>query len=486
MTGIRRFKRARVMELLSGSQLDMIHEASLSIMERTGVRFDSEDARRRLVTFGCQAHPDRNGVVRFPRSVVADALKKIPQHPTYYARDPSWDVAYDGQTMFPYSGGGDPKIVDLDTGIVRPAMLEDVEAAARLGDALGNCSYATSLFVPNDVPPEMLAVKTAEVMVKNSSKAITGYAPNVEAVDFLVEMFECVSGGAEEFRRRPLISLSGSPSSPLTYSRTVSEVLIRSLELGVPYAVIPCPIAGGSGPQTIAGSLALQNAELLAGLVLMQAVDGSLATVYSGRVCFMDPRSGRDLWAITEEGLASIAMIQLAEKYRMVSDCCGMTSEISTWGPQMGIERMETILLPALGGAESVSGIGGGWEAASCLEMMVVDNEILNDLHRLLDGIEVDEDRLGLDVLEKVGPMGNFLAQPHTMRYLKKGEMRVSEFWDKRTGERAGREGPRDLREEARSRVRKILKDHVPEPLDRDVQADIEGVVRKASRELVR
>ncbi len=486
MTGVKGFKRAKGIRLLSNEQLDGIHEASLAIMEKSGIRFDSENARNHLLAAGCIAHPERTDVIRFPRSVVNDALKKVARNPTYYARDPAWDVNYDGRTMFPYSGGGDPKMIDLETGAVRPAMLEDVEAAAKLGDALDNCCYASSLVVPNEVPPEMLAIKTAEVVVKNSVKAVTGYAPNPDAVDFLVKMFECISGGEEEFRRRPLIGLSGSPSSPLTYSRHVSDVLIRSLELGVPYTVVPCPLAGGSGPQSIAGSLALQNAEVLAGIVLMQTVDGSLATVYAGRVCFMDPRSGRDLWALPEEGLASIAMIQLAGKYGMAADACGMTSEVSTWGVQMGLERMETVLLPALGGAESVSGIGGGWEAASCLEMMVIDNEILNDVERMMRGIEVDEDHLALDIIENVGPMGNFLSQKHTMDHLRKGEMRVSDLWDKRTGQRASREGPVDLRDESRRRVRKVLKEHVAEPLDRDVVRDVDEVVRRAYKALVK
>ena len=117
MTGIRGFRRAKGIRLLTNDQLDSIHEASLRIMGKSGVRFDSENARKHLLSAGCTAHPDRKDVIRFPRSVVNDAVKKIPRHPTFYARDPAWDVKYDGETMFPYSGGGDPKMVDLETGL---------------------------------------------------------------------------------------------------------------------------------------------------------------------------------------------------------------------------------------------------------------------------------------------------------------------------------------------------------------------------------
>lgn len=479
-------KRGPQVELLSDEQLGRIHEASLRILEVTGVRFDSENARKRLLSAGCSPHPVKRNVIMFPPPIVNEAVRKVPKHPTYPARDPSWDVRFDGETMFPYAGGGDPKMIDIDTESLRPAIVEDVEAAARLGDALENCCFAASLVVPNDVPAEMLAIKTIEAMVKNSTKALTGYAPDASSVDYIVKMLECVSGGTEEFRKRPLVSLSGSPSSPLTYSEHLCDVLIRSLELGVPYSVIPCPIAGGTGPMTISGSLALQNAELLAGIVLMQVVDGSLPTLYSGRVCLMDARSGRDLWAVPEQGLASIAMVQLAGRYGMVSDACGMTSDVPSWGVQMGLERMLTILMPAMAGVESVSGIGGGWEGASCLEMMIIDDEMLNDVARIMRGIEVDEDHLAVELLDRVGPMGNFLSQTHTLEHLRKGETRMSDLWDKRTSERATREGAHELRDVAKARAKKILKDHGPEPLDRDVLRGVEEVVRKASKDLVR
>lgn len=486
MTGAKGMRRGRPARVLTEEQLDRIHEASLTILEKSGVRFDSANARKHLVSAGCSPHRERKDVITFPRSVVLDAIKKVSRHPTYYARDPAWDVKYDGERVFPYAGGGDPKLIDLDTGILRPSMYEDISEAARIGDALDNCSFAAGLVVPNDVPPEMVAIKTAEAMVKNSVKSVTGYAPDPLSVDFLVKMFECVSGGSEEFRRRPLINLSGSPSSPLTYSEHMSDVLIRSLELGVPFTVVPCPIAGETGPITLSGSLALQNAEVLAGIVLMQTVDGTLATQYAGRLCFMDPKSGRDLWAVPEEGLACVAMIQLAGKYGMCADSCGMTSEIPSWGFQMGLERMMTILLPVLGGAESVSGMGGGWEGASCLEMMPVDDEILKDVDRFMAGIEVDQEHLALDMVDKAGPMGNFLAQPHTMNFLRKGELRVSDMWDKRTSDKRDKEGVKDLREDARERVRKILKEHVPDPLERDVVRDMDEVIRQAAKALVK
>jgi trimethylamine--corrinoid protein Co-methyltransferase len=196
----------------------------------------------------------------------------------------------------------------------------------------------------------------------------------------------------------------------------------------------------------------------------------------------MDPRSGRDLWGVPEEAMVSVALIQLARRYGMVADSCGMTSDVPRWDLQIGLERMMTSLVPAMAGAESLSGMGTAWEGASSLEMMVIDNEILNDISRIMDGIGVDEQRLATDQLDKVGHMGNFLAQRHTMEFLRKGEFRVSPLWDKRTTERATRDGHKPIQDVARQRARTILKEHEPERLDRDVERMIGEVIESATR----
>jgi trimethylamine--corrinoid protein Co-methyltransferase len=482
MRGIRCSPKYKV---LSDEQVDAVHEASLAILERTGIRFDSDGARKRLLKAGASNHSTRKGVVIFPRKLVEDAIRKVPKHGTYYARDPKQDIEYDGEHLFPYAGGGDPKILDLETGRSRLSTYTDVEMASRLGDALENNNYASSLVMANDFPSGLVVPMTMEATMRNSAKAVAGYAPNKETVDVLVKMWSCVSGGVEELRKRPIFSLSSSPSSPLTYGEDNCEVLIRSLGSGIPFSPVPCPICGETGPMTLSGGLAQQNAEILGGLVLMQTVDTSLPVVYSGRVCFMDPRSGRDLWGVPEEALVNVAIVQLARKYGMISDASGMASDMTRWDMQMGLELMMTVLPPALAGAESLSGIGGGWEGASSLEMMVIGNEVFNDVFRIMRGIDVDDSTLAVGLIDKVGHMGNFLAQAHTMEHVRKEEIRISSLWDKRTSDRAAKDGFRPIQEAARDRVNKILDEHVPEPLDRDIEKAVDQVLRDARKTLL-
>lgn len=483
MQGIRNPARLKV---LTEEQVDAIHEASLRLLERTGARFDHERARKRLVDQGAIPHPSRKNVLTFPRSVVEEAVRKIPRFGTYYARDPRNDVTFDGEHTFSHALGGNPATLDLETGVMRSSTLRDVEEASRMQDALEHCHTAGPLVVATDVPAPVHVLKTMQAMLENTSKCVSGYALRTAEVEILLKMGAAVAGSEEAFRKRPIFTLYGSPSSPLTYDEHVCEVILLSASNGVPVDIVPCPIAGGTAPLSLAGGLAQQNAELLAGVMLLQTVDPDIPTQYSGRLSFLDLRSGKNLWGLPELGLVSAATVQIAHRYHMTADVYGVTTDANGWDLQMGLERMVAALPPALAGADNLSGIGGAWENAGSLAMMVLDDETYADVFRLIQGIEVDDDRLALDVIEQVGPMGNFLAQRHTMKYLRAGEMRNSPLWDKRTMDRARAEGIRPIQEAARERAGQILREHVPTPLDPDVRRDLARIVDEGSRALLR
>ena len=473
------------LKIITDDQVDKIHEVSLNILEKTGVRFDSEDARKRLLNAGAAKHPTRKDVLLFPRSMVEDSIEKIVSYGTYYARERKNDMVFDGEHMFAHPVGGNPAMLDLETGQMRMSTLEDVETTTRVMDALPNCHSVCNLVVATDVPPEMLVVKTQEAMMKNSSKCISGYALNVPTVDILAKMWACVCGSIEELRKRPLMDVYASPSSPLTYDAHAADVMIRGAEYGVPVDIVPCPICGGTAPVTIAGGLAQQNAELLAGVMLVQTVTTKVPMQYSGRLSMMDLRTGRNLWGVPEMALASAATVQIAHRYKMIADVYGVTTDVNAWDVQMGLERMNLALVPALAGADGLSGIGGAWESAASYEMLVIDNEIYSDVFRTVGGIEFSDERFALDIIDKVGPMGNFLAQPHTMKYLRMGEIRNSALYDKRTSERVKRDGLKPLQVVAREAVKKILKEHEPTLLDKDVEREISKVVKEAEKKLL-
>jgi len=218
--------------------------------------------------------------------------------------------------------------------------------------------------------------------------------------------------------------------------------------------------------------------------MLVQTVDHRIPNQYSGRLSMMDLRTGKNIWGVPEMALASAATVQIAHKYNMVADVYGVTTDGNQFDMQMGIERALGALLPAAAGADNLSGIGGAWDNAASYEMLVVDNEILANVFKEAEGFKVDGEHLALDIIDKVGPMGNFLAQMHTMRNIK--EIRVSPLFDKRNPDKAKAEGVRPIQDVARDMARKILKEHQVTPLDKDQDRDLSAVVKEAEKTLIR
>lgn len=472
------------LKILTKDQVDRIHEASLGILGRTGLRVDGEDARKRLLENGAERHSTRKDVLIFPRELVEDSIKKIPRYGKYFARDPKNDVTFDGRTTYAHVGGGDPNIIDLDTGEIRRATFSDLAQLSRLTDALDYCSSAGNLVVATDVPERIQVIKTMEAVMKNTTKSCGGYALRKEEVDALVRMWSVVAGGTEQLRKRPLLGIYGSPSSPLTYDTHVCDVMIRAAECGVPVDLVPCPISGGTAPATLAGGLAQQNAELLGGVMLLQTITTKLPIVYCGRLFILDQRTG-SLGGMTETALASAATVQIAHRYHMAADVYGVSTGVNYWDMQTGLERMEIGMVPGLAGADGLSGMGTAWGSACSYEMLVIDNEVYADIFRTIRGFEVDDEHLALDIIDKVGHMGNFLGQMHTMKHMRLGEVRYSSLFDARSSEKARREGFRALQTVAKEQAKKILKEHVPTPLDKDVEKDLDRVIREESKKLL-
>ena len=482
---IQSVKNKGKLKVLTGDQVDQIHEASIAILERTGLRIDSIPAQDRLLKNGAVRHPTRKNVLTFTRSLIQESIKKIPRYGKYYARDPRNDIVFDGETTYAHCEGGNPNFLDLETGEMRMSTYRDLADSNKVMDALEYCASAGNLVVATDAPAPILVLKTMEACIKNSSKCTSGYALKVEQVDAIAKMGEVLSGGKEEQKKRPLLSIYGSPSSPLTYDSHVCDIIIRGAEYGLPVDIVPCPISGGTSPITLAGGLAQQNAEMLGGVMLIQTVTTKTPIMYCGRLSMMDLRSGRNIWGVPEMGIVSAATVQIAHKYNMTADVYGVATDVNSWDIQTGLERMQGAMIPALAGADNLSGMGGMWENACSLEMLVIDNEIYADVFRATRGIEVDDDHLAIDIIDKVGHMGNFLGQPHTMKHLRMGEIRNSPLFDKRTGENVKKEGFRPLQEVAKEHAKRILKEHMPTPLDKDVERDLDRVIKEESKKLL-
>jgi trimethylamine---corrinoid protein Co-methyltransferase len=266
---------------------------------------------------------------------------------------------------------------------------------------------------------------------------------------------------------REVLTLSVSPVSPLSFPDHEVEAMLEIARQGIAFAPLPCPTAGTTAPFSIAGAIAQQSAEVLVSLVLAQLVQPGLPMIFCGRLAMMEPRTGISVWGGVEMGLASAGTVQLGHRYGLPVNVYGFSTNAHTLDIQNGFERGLNAVIPALAGADELSGIGE-MEAGvlSTYAQMVADNEFAASIHRVRRGFVADEDSLAVDVIATVmnGPR-NFLSQKHTTRTLKGGEVFITKLAERSSWETWETGGRRGLAEQAQAESERILREHQVEPL---------------------
>jgi len=411
-----------VRDLWPEEAIDAMHEASLALLERVGVRVESPDARDILLRAGCVAGTrDR---ILVPRAVVADAVAACMPRFTLVARDGGRSIPVDGDPgpTYVHNMGGARDMIDPRTGGSRRATMADQVHLTRVMHHMVNLHSVTSLVQPDDVPHQLEPLYSYLVLAHETDKPVGG--PGIShayQADFLRRMATAVTGADGSGGRYP-VDLAFSPVSPLQLGAEVTDALVATVRAGrVVVEILPCPAAGTTAPGSVSAAVATQNAEVLAGVVLVQAVAPGTPVYYGPRLSSINPRTGTVTSGPPETGVASIAAVLLARRYGLACDCYGPTSDSVVVDAQFGYEHMVNALLGLAakprflsGPGENQSGVGGS------LEALVIDDEVLNYAFYALaprpwDGAALDVDAIVEGVLSEFG----FLATEHTRRYLR-------------------------------------------------------------------
>jgi trimethylamine--corrinoid protein Co-methyltransferase len=315
----------------------------------------------------------------------------------------------------------------------------------------------------------------------HTTKPLQGPGTQTAAeVRYAARMAAVVGSAAES------LSLGISPISPLTFPDDVVEAIIETARLGIPLGPLPCPTAGATAPLSLAGALAQQNAEVLASVVLAQLVHPGLPIVYCGRLAAMEPRTGVSVWGGVELGLVSAATVQVAHRYGLPVNVYGLSTNANVLDLQNGYERALNAAVPALAGADELSGIGE--MAAGVMgsyAQMVIDDEIAASVRRLRRGFRADEDALAVEVIARVmDGSRNFLDQRHTVRYLRAGEVLVTRLAERRAWDEWQRDSE-TMAGRAAAEGQRLLSEHEVPPLEEDQERELDEIMREAERELV-
>ena len=468
---------------LSESEIKAIHDASLRVLEKTGIKVMSKPALDILKKAGAKVDYE-TGHVSIPRNVVEEALKMAPRTVKYCARNPKYDFVLNKQESHFCAEGGPPFMLDWETGKRRYSTSEDIARCARIADYLDHVDLIWPLGAGNDVPAPVRYIVDMCTSLRNCEKHFEGDATTGKEAQYQIEIAAAIVGGREELRERPIFSHVICTLAPLCYDKGMTEASIELARAGIPVAVMPMPTAGGTGPATLAGTMVVNNAEFLGGLVIQEFASPGAPVVYAAAVGTIDFKTGSNTLS-PEESLMHLALNQVAHYYDLPSEI-GIVGDTTSkvLDTQAGYERAMTILTHILTTPDIALGMGAleGARITSA-EALVIDNEIIDYALRFVEGFEVNDDTLAVDIIDKVGPGGIFLGEKHTVQHFRERWMsRLSDISSYETWEK---QGSRSIDEVARGKVREILATHKVTPLPEDVEKEIGHILKRAEAELL-
>ncbi len=467
------------LQALRADEVEAIHQATLRVLAETG--FVLKEPRSREILTGAGARIDGDRVL-LPPELVEKCIKQAARKVAVRGRGGTLKVLGDGNLYF-HNLGGARDVYDPVANTHRMAKLADVCDSTRVLDALDNCHTITPFFTPCDVPGGVMSLAMYRHALPFTLKPLQG--PGVQyplEVDYAVQMAQVVGDPHE------VLTLSLSPVSPLTLPEHEALAIIRIAEHGISFGPLPCPTAGTTAPFSLVGGTVQQNAEILLAVVLAELVRPGLPIIYCGRLAAMEPRTGVSVWSGVELGMAAAAAVQLGHRYGFAVNVYGFSTNSHVLDAQNGFERGLNALIPALAGADELSGIGE-MEAgvSSSYAQMVADNEFIGSILRARRGLQVDADALAVAVIAAaMAGSHNYLGQKHTMQHLKAGEVALTKLSERTSWETWERGGKRGLPERAQAEAEKILREHQVPPLEPAQEAELDSLLAAAERDLAR
>jgi trimethylamine---corrinoid protein Co-methyltransferase len=474
--------RAGNFTVLSESELDRIYEASLSLLMEPGLVSDSRLFLDIFEKGGAIVDRDTRSV-RLPRDLVEWAIQSAPESFVLHGRnDPAADLLVEhGRVYYGMGGTSEPLFWDWDQWTARKPTKADMVNNTRIGQGLANIDFVQTLCMSGDMPTHEIFFHDFDAIFRNTTKPTVLNILERPFTQRLIEMAAAVSGGENELREHPTALGIVTPISPLKIAE-MNEGMLDAIQAGIPILYSPGPLMGATGPATVAGTLVLTNAEVLFGVVLSQLIQPGARIVLKPDTDVFDMRTTQVTYGSPEQNLGKVAMVQLAKRYKIPIYSLGGGVESKVPDADAASEAMMSMLLNGQAGAtlnQSLGSLAFGMYGSP--EMAVICDEMVSMIKRVLDGINVSEDTLALDVIRQVGPGGDYLGQDHTLRYFRK-ELYTPRLFKRQTIEEWEKAGKKMAHEAAHNRVLQILAKAGPVELLPGADAELERALQKAIR----
>ncbi|MBW2675295.1 MAG: trimethylamine methyltransferase family protein [Deltaproteobacteria bacterium] len=464
---------------LEEEDIRKIHETTLRVFEEVGVEVRLPEARELFRQAGADVR-EEDYLVKIPSERVEELISQAPPVVTLCGRGEAGelDCEIGGRRVYMGTGGTALNVQDSGSDDSRRATLEDVGRMARLVESLENIHFYMLNVYPNELAAHEVDVNRFGAALKYTSKHIMGGVYTVEGIRNVIRMAEMISGGRQRLRERPIISMVTCVVSPLRLDEHYSGLTIEVARQGIPVVVPAEPLCGTTAPVTLAGTLVIQNADTLAGVMLAQLANPGTPTLYGSVASIADLHTMKYLSGAVEMGLLNAAAAQMAQYYKLPYYATAGMTDSKTNDAQAGYESALTNLMVALAGGNLIHDAAGFIEfcMTASYDKLVIDNEIIGMVMRAVAGIDVNEETLAFDIIKKVGPGGNYLSERHTRKHMR-SEQFVSELSNKndRPSWEAG--GSKEIRARAAQKVTELLekplRSFIPDETFRQMRSSI-------------
>ena len=463
------------LEVLTPQEVKKIHDATLWIIEKVGVRFPSIRALQIWAANGAEVDADKM-VVRAKADLIEQTLKTCPPVYPLAACDPHQDLLLDGNRVFVGTDGCGVEVIDIHNGLRRVSGLQDVRDIARIADATEEVAFHWVPVSAQDMPPETRGLHEIKAIWENTTKHVqTESIYNEREARAAIEMAGLLVGGKDKLRQRPVLSLMQCSASPLGHDGGSLEAALVAAEYGIPTGFMTMAANLTTGPATLAGNLAVGNAEVIAGAALIQLAFPGAPVFYAAAQTASDLRTGAYTGGGPEDFLYGAATNVLSDFYHIPLSIGSFATGAKEPNWQAGVENSLSTFMACIAMSDMLLGVGflHGSRIWSFAEMMM-DCEIFSIIHKIMQGIVVNDETLALDTIAVVGPGGNFLSQKHTLKHMR--DLFLPQFMDRRPYNEWETKKD-DARDWALAKARKKLETHQPDPLDDRIRVEMANII---------
>ncbi|MFC1537251.1 trimethylamine methyltransferase family protein [Gemmatimonadota bacterium] len=470
--------------VLSNEQIEQIHLASLNILERVGVVVPHEGMLGRFKDSGAGVDFSQQRV-RIPPDLIQRSVEKAGKKYTLYGRDLEKTAAF-GQGHRNYNSiAGEGWWIDDVAKERRHTTLADVATATRFADALDEINIAGAMSDPYEISVEARCVEVLATMIRNTTKPVNFWYHDRASAKFINEILIALRGDEKKAAEYPLCFPFLEPISPLRFPFNGIDMLFETARLNLPVPIGPMAQMGLSAPCTVAGTMAQENAEILAGICITQLIKEGMPVCYGGICHAFDMTTTQLIFCGPEQAIFGVGMTQMGKRYGLpVYINVGLTDSKRP-DAQAGLEAGVTLALGAAAGADIFGHMGiSGVDQASSLDMLVLQAETISYVESLCRRIDFSDEALGLDIIEEVGPGGTFIDNMHTVEHFRK-ELWSPKMLDRDYYQAWLDQGASSTEDRCRSRKEDILASHTVEPVSPELERALDEIVDAAKNELI-